>query len=148
MTTRQTFGCLNLSKHLWTYMFWYDKLVTKRIYLSSLSQIIAQFHLAFISKHFGINVSCLFTYENVFASNDGQKMKRSYLTGFMATWWNYTLIQTFCMIIWWNYAIINDNWTFAHKSYNINSDDHEHSWSKKIGRHRKTSIFFVMRCLL
>ena len=34
------------------------------------------------------------------------------------------------MIIWWNYAIINDNWTFAHKRYNINSDDHEDSWSK------------------
>ena len=48
----------------------------------------------------------------------------------MTTWWNYTLIQTFCMIIWWNYAINDDNRPFAHKSYNTNSDDHEDSWSK------------------
>ena len=56
---------------------------SKESILSPLPQIIAQFHLAFISKHFGINVSCLFTYENIFVSNDGQKMKRSYLTGFV-----------------------------------------------------------------
>ena len=55
------------------------KLVVKRIYSS-----IHKFHLAFISKHFGNNVSCLFTYENVFVSNDEQKMKRSYLTGFVS----------------------------------------------------------------
>ena len=45
------------------------KLVAKRIYLSSLLQIIAQFHHSFMLKCFGNNVSCLFTYENVFISN-------------------------------------------------------------------------------
>ena len=48
----------------------------------------------------------------------------------LTIWWNYTLIQTFCMTTWWNYAIINDNRPLAHKRYNTNSDDHEDSWSK------------------